>query len=125
MILNGIASSKSSKGLTEQADYVKSKLPNKTKPAETAAVTTENLQKYAGSYDLSGTEFKITLKDNKTLFLNIPQQPEMELVPVSKGRFGIKFMDNYSISFTENDKGEITGMTFKSPSEEEKGTRKK
>lgn len=125
MILNGIASSKSSKGLTDQADYVKSKLPNKSKPAETTAVTGENLQKYAGSYDLSGTEFKITLKDNKTLFLNIPQQPEMELVPVAKGRFGIKFMDNYSVAFTENDKGEITGITFKSPSEEEKGTRKK
>jgi aminopeptidase N len=30
MILNGIATSKQSKGMTEQADYVKSKLPGKT-----------------------------------------------------------------------------------------------
>jgi aminopeptidase N len=32
IILSGIASSKTSKGLTDQADYVKSKLPNRTKP---------------------------------------------------------------------------------------------
>jgi hypothetical protein len=30
MILNGIATSKQSKGMTEQADYVKSKLPGNT-----------------------------------------------------------------------------------------------
>jgi hypothetical protein len=125
MILNGIASSKYSKGLTDQADYVKSKLPNKSKPPVTASSATENLQKYVGSYNLAGTELKISIKDNKTLFLNIPQQPEMELVPVSKGKFSIKFMDNYSVSFAENDKGEITDMTFKTPEQEEKATKKK
>jgi aminopeptidase N len=125
MILSGIASSKTSKGLTDQADYVKSKLPNKSKPPVAPAVSAENLQKYVGSYDLSGSEFKITIKDNKTLFLNIPQQAEMELVPTSKGKFGIKFMDDYSISFTENDKGEITELMFKSPGGEQKAIRKK
>lgn len=43
MILSGIAASKNSKGLTDQADYVKSKLPVKAKPAEPAA--TGNIQK--------------------------------------------------------------------------------
>jgi aminopeptidase N len=37
MILNGIAASKNSKGLTEQADYVKSKLPVKAKPVVPAS----------------------------------------------------------------------------------------
>ncbi len=125
MILNGIASSKNSKGMKEQADYVKSKLPVKAKPAETSAVPVEDLKKYTGDYDLEGTVVKIVLKDNKTLFLSIPEQPDMELMPVSKGNFGIKFMDDYSISFAENDKGEITEMTFKSPEGEEKAIRKR
>jgi aminopeptidase N len=124
MILNGIAASKNSKGLKDQAGYVKSKLPVKTKPAETSAVPVENLQKYAGAYDLEGTELKITLKDNKVLFLVIPEQPEMELVPGANGRFGIKFMDDFSVSFAQNDKGEVTALTIKTPDGEEKATRK-
>lgn len=125
MILNGIAASKNSKGLKEQADYVKSKLPVKAKPVETSAVPDENFQKYTGDYDLEGTVVKIILKDNRSLFLNIPEQPDMELVPVSKGKFGIKFMDDYSITFAENDKGGITDMIFKSPDGEVKATRNK
>jgi hypothetical protein len=37
MILSGIVSSKQSGGLTEQADYVKSKLPGNTKSPEVNA----------------------------------------------------------------------------------------
>ncbi len=36
MILNGIASYKQSKGMTEQADYVKSKLPAKAKTPDSS-----------------------------------------------------------------------------------------
>ncbi|HZY24292.1 MAG TPA: M1 family aminopeptidase, partial [Bacteroidales bacterium] len=126
MILNGIAMSKQSKGMTEQADYVKSKLPAKPKPAETApVVTTETLQKYTGEYDMDGSTIKIILKDNKTLVMNSPSQPEMELTPVSKDKFGIKFMDDYSISFNENDKGEVTDFILKSPGGEVKAMKKK
>jgi hypothetical protein len=34
-------------------------------------------------------------------------------------------MDDYSISFIENDKGEITDLTFKSPDGEEKAPKRK
>jgi Aminopeptidase N len=125
MILNGIAASKESKGMTEQADYVKSKLPGKAKAKVTVEVPSESLQKYTGSYDYDGTTVQVTLKDDKTLFLNIPEQPEMELTPVSKGKFGIKYMESYSIEFTVNDKDEVTEFVFKSPGGEEKATKKK
>lgn len=126
MILNGIVMSKQSKGLTEQADYVKSKLPAKPKPAVTApVVTTETLQKYTGEYDMDGSTVKIILKDNKTLVMNSADQPDMELTPVSKYKFGIKFMDDYSISFNENDKGEVTDFILKSPDGEVKAMKKK
>ena len=125
MILNGIAASKESKGMTEQADYVKSKLPGKAKAKVTVEVPSESLQKYTGSYDYDGTTVQVTLKDDKTLFLNIPEQPEMELTPVSKGKFGIKNMESSSIEFTVNDKDEVTEFVFKSPGGEEKATKKK
>ena len=125
MILNSLASSKQSKGMIEQADYVKSKLPAKPKTAEVAAVPGESLQKYTGEYDFEGSAVKVTLKENKTLSLVIPGQPEMELVPVSKAKFSIKYMDGYSIEFTSNDKDEVTDMLFNGPNQKVKATRKK
>lgn len=125
MILNGIAASKQSKGMTEQADYVKSKLPVKTKAPADVVVQVGSLQKYTGEYDFDGTIVKVNLKDDKTLMLVIPEQPEMELVPVSKGKFSIKFMESYSVEFIANDKGDITELIFKSPDEEVKAPKKK
>ena len=125
MILSGIAASKQSKGLTEQADYVKSKLPGKAKPPVAAEFPVETLQKYVGEYELEEVPVKVTLKDNETLSLIIPEQPDMELIPVSKGKFSIKYMEGYSVEFTNNDKGEVTQFVFSSPGGEEKATKKK
>jgi hypothetical protein len=125
MILNGIASSKQSKGMTEQADYVKSKLPGKQKTPETAGVSAETLKKYTGEYEFTGIIYQVVLKDNKSLFINVPGQPEMELSVISGARFGIKYMEGYSVEFTTSDKGEVTGFTMTSPGGEMKATKKK
>jgi len=125
MILNSLMMSKQSKGMTEQADYVKSKLPVKAKSSESPAVPAESMQKYTGEYDLNGTNSKVTLKDDKTLILASPGSPEMELVPVSKGKFSIKFMEGYSVEFNSNDKGEVTELVIKSAGQEVKATKKK
>lgn len=125
MILNGIAMSKQSKGMTDQADYVKSKLPGKTKAPEVSILPGETLQKYTGEYDFEGTMVKVTLKDDTTLKLAIPEQPDMELVLVSKGKFTIKYMEGYSIEFTANEKGDITELLFNSPDEQVKASKKK
>jgi aminopeptidase N len=125
MILNGIATSKQSKGMTEQADYVKSKLPVKEKAPATPEIQKDTLQKYAGEYEFNGVPVHVTIKNEKTLFLNIPEQPEMELVPVSKGKFTVKYMEGYSMEFIVNTKGEVTELVFKSPGGETKAPRKK
>jgi len=125
MILNGIAMSKQSKGMTEQADYVKSKLPGRTKTSENEEVSAADLQKYAGEYDFDEETVNVTLKNDKTLFLIIPEQPEMEMTPVSKSKFAIKYMEGYTIEFNVNDKGEVTGFVLSSPGGEEKAMRKK
>ena len=125
MILNGIAASKQTKGLTEQADYVKSKLPGKATPPIVAESPAESLQKYVGEYELEEMLIKVTIKDNKTLSLVVPEQPDMELIPVSKGKFSVKYMEGYSVEFTSNDKGEVTELVLSTPGGEEKATRKK
>jgi hypothetical protein len=125
MILNGIATSKQSKGMTEQADYVKSRLPGKQKIPETAMVSAETLKKYSGEYESTGIIYQVVLKDGKSLFLTVPGQPEMELSVVRGARFGIKYMEGYSVEFTSNDKGEVTGFTLTSPGGEIKATKKK
>jgi aminopeptidase N len=125
MILNGIASSKQSKGMTEQADYVKSKLPGSLKAPANIVVPAESLRKYTGEYEFSGTLYQVILKDNKSLFLTVPGQPEMELSVVSEAKFGIKYMEGYSVEFTSTDKGEVTGFTMSSPGGEMKATKKK
>ena len=124
MILNTIATSKQSKGLIEQADYIKSKIPGQKKPV-VVDIPVETLKNYAGEYDVSGNEYKITVKDGKSLFLNVPGQPEMELLPTSGTNFGIKYMDGYSLEFTSNDKSEVTGFKLTSPEGNTTATKKK
>lgn len=114
MILNGIASAKQSKGSPDQAAYVRSKLPGNNLKAE-QPVKQDDLKKYTGTYDIEGDLVKVTLSDNNILKLVVPDQPEMELVPVSKGKFSIKYMEGYTIEFTENDKGSVTELIFTSP----------
>jgi len=49
------------------------------------------------------------------LYAFIEGQPEYELVPTEKNKFDLKILKGYSIVFDENDKGEITNLTFVQP----------
>jgi hypothetical protein len=69
--------------------------------------------------------YQVVLKDNKSLFLTVSGQPEMELSVLSGAKFGIKYMEGYSIEFASSDKGEVTGFTLTSPGGEMKATKKK
>ena len=125
MILNSIASSKQSKGMTEQAEYVKSKLPGKAKTPAVPDLPVENLQKYTGEYDNNGTMIKVALKDDKTLNVLFAGQADMELTPVSRAKFAVKFMEGYSVEFTINDKGDVSELVFSSREGEVKAPKKK
>jgi CubicO group peptidase (beta-lactamase class C family) len=85
----------------------------KPKPKE---VTKEELKKYEGEYELApGTFAKIYIKGEKTLYAFIEGQPEYELVPTEKNKFAIKVLSGYNLLFEENEKGEITGLSFIQP----------
>ena len=118
MILNSIAMSKQSAGKTEQADYVKAKLPAIQKEKAISEIPEEDLKKYTGEYDDNGTIVKIVLKEDKTLSMIFPEQPVIELTPLSKGKFSIRYMDGYSVEFISNEKGDVTELRFNSSEEQ-------
>ncbi len=125
MILNGIAASKESDSMTEQADYVRSKLPGQAKDGATFDVPSESLQKYTGDYELNGKTIKVELKGNKTLILGSVNEQVMELIPLSKDKFAIKYMEGLTVEFIYDKKQEITEMLISSSVSQEKATRKK
>ena len=67
-------------------------------PIEVKIETTE-LQKFTGSYFLSGVELKVNLK-KESLTLNVPGQPEYVLVPIAENEFTIKGLTNYKAVFS-------------------------
>jgi len=125
MVLNGIITAKESSGLTEQADYVRSKMPARAKPEKDFLVPAEILQKYTGEYEFNNALIRVALKDNKTLTLTFPGQPEMELMPLSQTKFQVRFMEDYIIDFTTDSNNEVTSLLLTSNGEEIKASKKK
>jgi hypothetical protein len=87
-----------------------------SKTAKPKAITVEELKKYEGDYDLAGAAIvKVYIKNNKTLFVLVPGQPDYELVPVEKDKFSLKILNGYFVQFDTNDKSVTTGLTFIQP----------
>lgn len=89
-------------------------------------LTTEELKKYEGDYELSPTIIaRFYIKGEKKLYAFIEGQPEYELIPTDKNKFVLKILSGYSVLFEENDKGEIIAASFIQPNGTFKATKKK
>ena len=96
------------------------------KKVETIDVSKDDLEKYVGDYELPGpTVVKVYIKDDKTLMVLVPGQPDYEMLPVKKDVFNFKVISGYSVRFEKNDKDEITALYFIQPNGTFKATRKK
>ena len=96
-----------------------------TKTPKAKAISKEELQKYVGDYDLRGAAIvKVYIKDDKTLFVLVPGQPDYELFAVEKDKFAIKAISGYFVQFEMNDKGETNGLMFIQPNGNFKATKK-
>lgn len=91
------------------------------KPAE---VSKDELQKFAGDFDLSAITITTKVK-NGALRLAVPGQPEYELTPVDKNKFAIKGLNGYTVQFNLNDKGEVTELLSIQPNGTFKAIKKK
>ncbi len=124
IILSGIAAEKQSKGMTGQAEYVKSKIAVKAPTQVAVELTAEIMGRYTGDYDLNGETIKVILKYGKILSIVFPGQTEMELIPLSETKFTIKFMEENRVEFHIDDKNNVTDLTITSPEEEIKALKK-
>ena len=84
----------------------------------------DQLQKYVGDYDLSGSTVKVYIKGDNTLMVFLPGQPDYELVPSTKDVFDLKIAKGYSLKFEVTEKNEVLSMTFVQPNGNFKATRK-
>jgi CubicO group peptidase (beta-lactamase class C family) len=64
-------------------------------------VSQEDISKHVGSYVLSGTELKVSVKNNK-LMLFVPGQPEYTLTPIKTNEFILKGLTGYKAEFKDN-----------------------
>jgi aminopeptidase N len=124
-ILKEIATLKQSSGLTEQSDYVNSKLPAKAKNQEPLEISEETLQKYPGEYEFNGGTISVVLMEDKTLKMILQGGTEMPLTPHLKDKFGFNYPKGDSIEFTLNEKDEVTDLIVTSPYGQFKAPRKK
>ncbi|PWT71087.1 MAG: penicillin-binding protein [Bacteroidetes bacterium] len=85
----------------------------------------DSLRKFVGNYELSGIEMKVYTRNENTLYLFVPGQPEYELVPIDKNKFSIKSLTGFTIQFNQNDKNEVTELLSIQPNGTFKATRKK
>lgn len=93
----------------------------KPRPKEISAA---DLKKYEGEYEMTpGREARIYTKGDK-LYAFVEGQPEYELVPVDKNKFSIKILSGFNLLFDENEKGEITAVSFIQPNGTFKAKRK-
>jgi CubicO group peptidase (beta-lactamase class C family) len=95
-----------------------------TKQLKVKEIKKEDLQKYTGEYELSGATVKVYTKNEKTLYALVPGQPEYELVPVDKDKFGLKVISGYYVQFSADDKNKVTDLTFIQPNGNFKAVKK-
>ncbi|RYE21806.1 MAG: DUF3471 domain-containing protein [Sphingobacteriales bacterium] len=84
---------------------------------------TKQLEKYTGNYSDGVTTIKVHIKDTH-LYMEVPDQGDMELTAAGNHNFAIKAMDDYFIKFEVSPKGYITAITTLFPEKSERIERK-
>ncbi len=93
------------------------------KPLE-KPLTIDQLKKYEGNFELSSIPIKVYIKDNKSLTLLVPNQPEYELFFIGNNSFNFTKPAGYSVSFEVNKEGQTIGLILKQPNGNFKAVKK-
>jgi len=121
--LNAIAYYKKALSIQDVAE-TKQKL-NALERKELFTLTQQQLQQYAGNYEIENmaVTIKLFVKDS-VLMADVPGEEETEMAPVAPDTFSLKNRNGYSIKF-ERDGGKIIGFTSIQPNGTFKGILKK
>ncbi|MBO9636532.1 MAG: serine hydrolase [Siphonobacter aquaeclarae] len=87
-------------------------------------LTADDLKKYTGEFLLAGMTIKSYIKNDHTLYLFVPGQPEYELASTGKDQFKLIKLDGYSARFEVPDGKEAASVTFIQPNGNFKAVRK-
>ncbi len=78
-------------------------------------VTKEELAKYVGDYDLAGMIAKFYIKNDNTLYLFVPGQPEYELKPLGNNIFALLQLEGYKVEFITDVNSKVKSAIFIQP----------
>jgi hypothetical protein len=93
------------------------------KKAVEIAVSKEELEKYAGEYELGGVIAKVYLR-GETLMVFVPGQPDYETVPIGNHEFKLKILEGYSVRFEMGEDSRAAAAYFVQPNGTFKASRK-
>jgi hypothetical protein len=82
------------------------------------------LERFTGVYDLAGTSITVTLKGESVLQLSVPGQPDYELAPYKDNEFTLQGLNGFSVAFTLDETGAVTGAVVTQPNGVFTATRK-
>ena len=68
---------------------------------------------------------RVYVKNESTLYLFVPGQPEYELQPIGPKLFALKILDGFRLEFVEDKNGEIGSAIFIQPNGSFEAKRKK
>jgi len=94
----------------EQPGPIKFTRVDKAKP-----MSRDSLTRYVGNYDLQGTNIRCYIKNDNTLFVFVPGQPEYELIPSERHKFNFKVLAGYAVRFSVDGQGVVTEISFLQP----------
>ncbi len=84
------------------------------KAVEAKELPKDSLQQYTGTYNL-GMDIKILIRNDSSLYMIVPGQPEYLLQYVGNDRFALKGLSGYHVQFVRDDKGNITAAIAQQP----------
>ncbi len=87
-------------------------------------VSEESLNNYVGEYVIGEIVSRVYTKNDKTLFLFVPGQPEYELAPSGTDTFKLKVLEGFKVQFVKADNGTVNGLLFIQPNGTFKATKK-
>ncbi len=73
-------------------------------------IINDSLQAYIGEYQISTVTIKIYTKNDNSLYMSVPGQPEYKLIPIDKDKFSLKNLNGFSVQFNRNDENKVIEM---------------
>lgn len=86
-----------------------------TRKPTTVKVEKANLEQYVGEYEVSGVMAKVYIKDESTLYVFVPGQPEYKLDPIGAHKFIFVDVAGFKLEFLPDAAGKIEAVLFNQP----------